>query len=251
MKRNIELSELSTYKGDLKDLASGKLLISTINAYSYILAQRDLVFAASLTNADVLLPDGVSITMGKRLLTGEKIKKIAGEDFFYYEMNRLNKTGGKCLFLGSSDKVLARIKETASKQFPHVQVFVYSPPYKPTFSAEDTREMLDAVNAIEPDVLFIGMTAPKQEKWAYENFKDIKATHVVCIGAVFDFYAGTVKRAPKIFIQFGLEWFYRLIKEPKRLWRRYIFGNPKYIISILHEYFDRGQGPVNDKRQHK
>ena len=93
--------------------------------------------------------------------------------------------------------------------------------------------MLDVINSFVPDVLFVGMTAPKQEIWAHQNFKKIKAKRVISIGAVFDFYAGTVKRAPKWMISLGFEWIYRLIREPKRMWRRYLIGNIKFIAQIL------------------
>ena len=79
------------------------------------------------------------------------------------------------------------------------------------------------------------MTAPKQEKWAYEYFSKLKVGHVCSIGAVFDFYAGNIKRAPKWMIRFGLEWLYRLIKEPRRMWRRYLIYNSKFIYYILKE----------------
>ena len=95
--------------------------------------------------------------------------------------------------------------------------------------------MIDAVNRVEPDVLFIGMTAPKQEKWAFKYYQMLNAGHICCIGAVFDFYAGTVKRAPEWMISLGMEWFYRLIREPRRMWRRYLIGNIKFIGYILRE----------------
>ena len=82
------------------------------------------------------------------------------------------------------------------------------------------------------------MTAPKQEKWAYRFCDDLKVSHIVCIGAVFDFYANTVKRAPRWVIKLGFEWLYRLLKEPKRMWRRYLIGNLKFIIKILKERMD-------------
>ena len=97
--------------------------------------------------------------------------------------------------------------------------------------------MLHAVNAVQPDVLFVGMTAPKQEKWAYHNHPNLLAGHTCCIGAVFDFYAGTVQRAPRVFINLGLEWFYRLAKEPRRMWRRYLIGNVKFIRAIIKEKY--------------
>lgn len=188
---------------------------------------------------EVLIPDGVSIVWAVKWLTGENIKKIAGADLFFYEMERLQKIKGKCFFLGSTNETLIKIRERAKKKYPNVQVETYSPPYKSEFSEEDNRMMLSKINNFKPDVLFVGMTAPKQEKWAYNNYNYLDVGHIGCIGAVFDFYAGTIKRAPKWMINLGLEWLYRLIKEPKRMWKRYLLGNIKFIIAILKEKYKK------------
>jgi N-acetylglucosaminyldiphosphoundecaprenol N-acetyl-beta-D-mannosaminyltransferase len=175
------------------------------------------------------------VVWAKRLLSGGRLKKIAGADLFRYEMERMEQNSGKVFFLGSSNQTLNAISERAAREYPNVRLGLYSPPYKMEFTAEDNQTMIAVVNAFEPDVLFIGMTAPKQEKWAYKHFNQLKAGHVCCIGAVFDFYAGTVKRAPKIFIKLGLEWFYRLLVEPKRMWKRYLIGNVKFIGYVIKE----------------
>jgi N-acetylglucosaminyldiphosphoundecaprenol N-acetyl-beta-D-mannosaminyltransferase len=100
--------------------------------------------------------------------------------------------------------------------------------------------MVDKINEFKPDVLFIGMTAPKQEKRAANNLSDINVKHICCIGAVLDFYAGTVKHAPELVLGIGMEWFFRLIKEPRRMWRRYILENPEFIWLIIKEkYFNK------------
>jgi len=182
-----------------------------------------------------LIPDGISIVWAVRWLTGQKIKKIAGSELFFYEMEQLQRIGGKCFFLGSTEATLNCIAERVNKDYPNVKVQWHSPPYKPEFSEEDNLAMLKAINTFQPDVLFIGMTAPKQEKWAYQHYDQFNVNHICCIGAVFDFYAGTVKRAPKWMINMGLEWFYRLIKEPRRMWRRYLIGNSKFIWAVLKE----------------
>ena len=93
--------------------------------------------------------------------------------------------------------------------------------------------MVEKINVFKPDVLFIGMTAPKQEKWAHEHFDRLDVGHVCCIGAVFDFYAGTVKRPPQWMINLGLEWLGRLLKEPKRMWYRYLISSPVIYIDII------------------
>ena len=219
----------------LKAIKQPKALINTLNAHSFNTLQNDEDFNAALQNSDVILPDGISVVWAMRMLTGEKLQKIAGADLFYYEMERVNAKGGSCFFLGSSDETLQKIRKRAAIEYPQVKVYVYSPPFKQEFNQDDNNLMIEAINSIEPDVLFVGMTAPKQEKWAYKNFEQLKGGHVCCIGAVFDFYAGTVTRAPSWMIGIGMEWFYRLINEPRRMWRRYLIGNVKFIGYILME----------------
>lgn len=214
-----------------------KLLINTINAHSYNVAQKDKPFYNALMKSDILIPDGVGAVFALRFLAGIKIKKIAAWEFMVYELEHLNEIGGKCFFLGSSEKVLNLVAERAAKDYPDVKIATYSPPYKPVFSDEENNAMIEAVNAFSPEVLFVGMTAPKQEKWAAEHFEKLNVKHAGCIGATFDFYAGTVDRAPDWMVNLGLEWFYRLVREPKRMWRRYVLGNPKFLWFMLIEKF--------------
>ncbi len=229
------LQHYTLFNQPLKAINQPKALINTLNAHSFNNVQEDEDFQAAIQSSDVLLPDGISVVWAMRLLTGTKLKKIAGADLFIYEMERINAIGGKCFFLGSSEETLQKIQKKAAREYPNVQVYSYSPPYKPEFSENENKLMIDAVNAVEPDVLFVGMTAPKQEKWAYKHFNQLSVGHVCCIGGVFDFYAGTIKRAPNWMIQLGLEWSYRLIREPRRMWRRYLIGNTKFIASVIWE----------------
>lgn len=226
-------------KEALASLPEGKLLINTINAHSYNTARRDPLFAEALTKGDVLIPDGVSIVKACRCIQAKSkpTERIAGWDLFEYEMQRLEHNGGTVMFMGSSENVLALIVEKASTAFPHLKVVTYSPPYKPEFSDEDSREIVEAINAANPDLLWIGMTAPKQEKWTYAHWDELDIRcHVGTIGAVFDFFAGTVARAPLWWQRNGLEWLYRLLKEPRRMWRRYIIGNTLFLWNmIVHE----------------
>jgi len=223
---------------DLNTLPSGKLLINTLNSHSYNVAQKDALFAEALTKGDVLIPDGESIVFMVKWLNGIKMERIAGWDLFVFEMKKLNTTGGVCFFLGSSEHVLNIIKKNAAVDYPKIQVVSYSPPYKPDFTEEESNAMIEAVHAANPDLLWIGMTAPKQEKWAYTHWNKLKINcHVGTIGAVFDFYAGTIKRAPLGWQKHGFEWLYRLIKEPRRMWKRYLIGIVLFISHIIKEKF--------------
>ena len=219
-------------------LPAGKLLINTINAHSYNTALKDKIFAEALIKGNVLIPDGISIVKACKWLKAKSQpqERIAGWDLFEFEMNRLNQKGGKCFFMGSSEKVLNLIKKRASVDYPNIQIETYSPPYKLEFSEEDNKKIIDAINQADPDLLWIGMTAPKQEKWTYTHWNELNIhCHVGTIGAVFDFFAGTVERAPFWWQEHGLEWLYRLIKEPKRMWRRYIIGNTLFLKNIIKE----------------
>ena len=222
----------------MDDWPDGKFLIDTINAHSFVTAQQDLPFANALLEADALLPDGISIVKACRFLGTENApdEKIAGADLFAYEMGKLNGKGGVCFFLGSSTETLALIEQKAKEVYPNITVKSYSPPYRASFSRQENQEMIDAVLAADPDLLWVGMTAPKQEKWLYDHWPELDIhCHAGAIGAVFDFFAGTVKRAPQKWIDLGLEWLYRLIKEPRRTWRRYLIDNPVFLWLVLKE----------------
>ena len=235
-------------KAELASLPEGKLLINTINAHSYNTARKDSLFAEALTNGDVLIPDGVSIVKACKWIKAKSQPKerIAGWDLFSFEMEKLERESEELrtkseeskivMFMGSSQKVLDLIVKRAVELYPHLKVVTYSPPYKPEFSDEDNKAIIDAINAANPDLLWIGMTAPKQEKWTYSHWNELNIhCHVGTIGAVFDFFAGTVERAPIWLQEHGLEWLYRLIKEPKRMWRRYIIGNTLFLWNMVKE----------------
>ena len=232
---------------DLSVFSEKKLLINTINAWSFVVAQGDSDFAEALAGSDLLVPDGKSIVWAAKFLKMPDAPKrrIAGWDLFVYEMGRVEAEAEKAelrkkvMFMGSSEEVLTLIKERAAREYPALDIVTYSPPYKEEFSDEDNAAIINAVNAADPDLLWIGMTAPKQEKWAYEHWNDLNINcHCGTIGAVFDFYAGTVKRAPLWMQNAGLEWLHRLCSNPRRLWRRYLVGNVRFVCMILKEKCD-------------
>ena len=234
--KTLKLFDYSILASDISFLQIGsKCMINTINQYSYIIAEKDPQFKKALMESDVLLPDGIGILVAARVLKNKKIKKVAGADLHQYLLEQLQSKSGRCFYLGSSEKTLGEIKKRLDEEFPSVKAGFYSPPYKPTFGEDDNLQMLKAVNSFKPDVLFIGMTAPKQEKWSAEHKHKLDANVICSIGAVFDFYAGTVKRPGGIWVKLGLEWFMRLLKEPKRLKKRYIYYGPSFLYVILKQ----------------
>jgi len=181
-----------------------------------------------------------------RLLTGKKIKKVAGADLHQHLLSDLNSKGGSCFYLGASDETLLKIKTRIAKEFPSISVSTFSPPFKAQFSNEDNQEIISKINAVKPDVLFIGMTAPKQEKWSYAHKKELDTKMICCIGAVFDFYAGTVVRPNSLWIGLGLEWLGRFVKEPKRMWKRYLLYGPIFLWHIAKVKIERKSNNQED-----
>lgn len=212
-----------------------KMVINTINAHSYNISLRDPIFKKALSQSDILLPDGAGIVMANKIINHLSIKKIAGYDIFNFILNSSHTKPIKCFFLGSAPSTLLRIENRLKIDFPNVSFGGFSPPFKDEFSEEDNKIMREKINEFQPDFLFVGMTAPKQEKWTYLN-KDYLDVNVICnIGAVFDFYAGTIKRAPKFFIENNLEWFHRSLSST-RLMKRYLVSNPLFIYHLAKEF---------------
>lgn len=207
--------------------------LACINPHSYVISMDDPEFFQALSNADWLVPDGTGIVMASRFFRGRITRRITGSDMFKGIHNRLHDFGAKVFFLGSTESTLQAICNKMSKDWPRIRIVgTYSPPFKPTFSREETRAMVAAVNAASPDVLWVGMTAPKQEKWLFENRSNLNAKFAGAVGAVFDFYTGRVRRSHPVFQHLGLEWLPRLILEPNRLWKRNFVSTPRFLYRL-------------------
>jgi N-acetylglucosaminyldiphosphoundecaprenol N-acetyl-beta-D-mannosaminyltransferase len=221
---------------DRIDLEGERCVVNTINAYSYVVAKKDQLFRNALQCSTVLVPDGFPIVHAVKILNRKKIKKIAGEEVFYSLMDRCNKEHKRVFFLGASETTLRQISDRAQIDFPNVAIGTFSPPFKIEFSDLDTQAMINNINLFKPHVLFVGMTAPKQEKWVSQNSKYIDANVICSVGAVFDFFSGRIKRPDRIWIMLRMEWFIRLIKEPGRLWQRYLIYSPQIYLDILRVF---------------
>jgi len=192
-----------------------KILLNTFSPNTYGLAKKDSKLEAALKNTDLLVLDGMGVAVGSLLIHGKNIKKIAGQDCFDYFMDQADKNGWKVFFLGSTTGTLEKIARRAGLEYPGAEVESYSPPYKPEFSEEENRIMIQHINDFKPDVLFVGLTAPKQEKWAYYHKDLVNARIISTIGNVFDWYAGNSSRPAKIWITLRLEWFVRIFHRPE------------------------------------
>ena len=209
--------------------------LACLNPHSYAVSLDDPTFSAALKDADWLVPDGAGIVLASRLTGGSIGERITGSDVFYGLNQRLNAAGGMSVFFfGSTEETLAAITRRMAEDYPNIRVAgVYSPPFKADYTADETDEMLEAINTASPDVLWVGMTAPKQEVWIYRHRERINAKFAAAIGAVFDFYTGNVKRSHPLFQRLGLEWLPRLLQQPGRLWRRMFVSAPVFLWHVL------------------
>ncbi|MEM7096909.1 MAG: WecB/TagA/CpsF family glycosyltransferase [Pseudomonadota bacterium] len=212
--------------------------LACANPHSLHTANADKEFCKSLNAADLVTPDGVGVVLASRFLGGEISERITGSDIFYEVSIRMNKKGGmRCFFLGSTEATLAEIRAKMKKEYPNIEVGTYSPPFKPNFSEDENLKMIAAINEFNADVLWVGMTAPKQEKWIYDNISQLDVKFVGAIGAVFDFFTGRVKRSGVTYQKLGLEWLPRLLQEPRRLWRRNLVSNPAFVFEVLAQKY--------------
>lgn len=213
--------------------------IACANPHSIEVARGDAAFRQALLAADMLIPDGVGVVFASKFNGGDIKDRVTGFDLFQLTAQLLEARKGRMMFLGSSEDVLADIRARMAKDYPAVVVETHSPPYKPEFSAKDNAAMHAAVNAFRPDVLWVGMTAPKQEKWVEANRAALDARVIGSIGAVFDFYAGRIKRPGAVWRKLGLEWLPRLVGEPRRLWRRMGISAPLFVGAVVADRFRR------------
>jgi len=208
-------------------------VINTLNAHSFNVTLRDEEFRQALLASDWLVADGIGVVWAARAQGTRELGKISGYDLFVAAMTIADQENLTVGFLGSTDEVLEKIRHRATVDYPGAGIQTYSPPFAPRFTQEQSQNMIDDLGPV--DILCVGMTAPKQEKWVEQSRGLIKARAVLSIGAVFDFYAGTTKRAHPLFIKLGLEWLGRSLADPKRLGKRNLVAIPTFVFNCVRE----------------
>lgn len=207
------------------------------NPHSLVVAEGDPSFHSALRQADLVVADGVGVAFMARLVGVQIGPRITGTDYFQVLLKALqHRGGGRVFFFGSSQRVLDLIAKRFANDFPALTLCgTLSPPFG-SWGDEENRRMVQAITEARPDVLWVGMTAPKQEKWVEENRHILNVPVIGSIGAVFDFYAGTYARAPQWVCRIGLEWVYRFILEPRRMWQRNIVSAPIFVWLVLRRH---------------
>lgn len=207
-----------------------------VNAHSAEMANRDKEFKRSLLSADLLVADGYGVILASKILGAGIKERSTGPDLFIEVSRRLNDQGERSVFyLGGSPATLDAIAERHAVEFPRLRIAgTHAPPYQTTFTDSEMSRMIDIVNEAAPDVLWIGLGAPKQEKWIYRNRSRLQVALCGPVGAMFDYFAGNVKMPPRWVEQAGLHWAFRLAQQPKRLWRRNL-DSPLFLGRVLLE----------------
>ena len=209
-----------------------KVLVNTINPNSYGIALKDREAEDALKHSDFLVLDGIYFGLAALLLKRKRIKRITGWDCFVYFSRMMNQQRGSCFFMGSSPETLSKILQRFRRDYPNVAVGTYSPPFKQVFTEDDNKAIREHINEFRPDVLFIGLTAPKQEKWGYHNISDLNVHVVIGIGNVFDWYAGNSKRPGQFWQLVGLEWLVRIFHRPE-IFKRNIMNQISFFWDLL------------------
>ncbi|MGA2781914.1 MAG: WecB/TagA/CpsF family glycosyltransferase [Smithella sp.] len=227
-------------KKETKSEAEIPFWLACFNPHSYAITLKDEMFSRALKSADWLVPDGAGVVLASRLLGGAIQDRVTGSDVFADLHKRLNAAGGMSVFfLGATEETLALIRQRMARDYPNIKVAgTYTPPFKEVYSSAELDEMIKAVNTAAPDVLWVGMSAPKQEKWIYLNKDKLNVKFIGAVGAVFDFYSGNIRRdKDSWFVNHHLEWLPRLIQEPRRLWQRMFVSAPVFVWHVVKQRF--------------
>jgi N-acetylglucosaminyldiphosphoundecaprenol N-acetyl-beta-D-mannosaminyltransferase len=203
-----------------------------------ILAARKSRYVMDVYNsADVVMCDGVPVQWASRLLGTPLKQRLTGFDFFPHFIQHCVQKKYSIYFLGAKEGVAKQLAAMYQSRYPGIRVAgYYTPPFEAAFSEEQNAVMRSAINAAKPDVLFVSLTAPKQDIWIHQQLEHLNVKLAIGVGAAFDSEAGSLKRAPILMQQMGLEWFFRFLQEPGRMFRRYFIEAPIFVPLVMFQF---------------
>jgi N-acetylglucosaminyldiphosphoundecaprenol N-acetyl-beta-D-mannosaminyltransferase len=210
--------------------------VVTPNLDHIVKLEEDPEFERCYDNAALVLADGNPVVWASKLLGTPLKALVTGSDLFPALCRHAAEKNHTLFFLGGLEGVAQKAADELKKMYPQINVAgVYSPPFGFDKNAEENNKIIRMINAVKPHILFVGVGAPKQEKWIYNNIGSLDINVALAIGASFDFVAGTIKRAPKAFRNMGMEWFWRFSSEPKRLFKRYFIDSSRFLPIIYKQ----------------
>ena len=214
--------------------------VATVN--NVIEAYDDPDYRAIMEGADLVTPDGMPLVWGLRLLGVPAATRVYGPDLTPVVCRLAAERGVPVGFYGGSDDVLEALQARLRQQLPDLRIaYRESPPFRPP-TPEEQRRTVEELERSGTRILFVGLGTPKQERWMAAHRNQVNAV-MLGVGAAFDFLAGNKRQAPRLLQRLGLEWLHRLVHEPRRLWRRYLHRNPRFVVlfarQLLTERMDR------------
>lgn len=196
-------------------------------------SQNDPQLRAIHNKALLCTPDGMPMVWLGKLKGFKEMGRVYGPDLMLEIMRVSREFNFRHFFYGGANGVAQELKQRFEKEFPGMQIVgTYEPPFRP-LNAEEEKELTRLVDETRPDIFWVGLSTPKQEKFMAEYQNKLDVTLMVGVGAAFDFHSGRIKQAPRWMQRSGLEWLFRLCMEPKRLWRRYFSNNPRFVFRIV------------------
>ena len=212
--------------------------VCAVNVHMVMEGVDDPSFRALVNRSVLSVPDGMPIVWAMRLLGVQRQTRVYGPFLMRHCLRRAVDQNLSIGLLGGAPDVLDKLIYNLRKEFSTLRiVYNYSPPYR-ALSFEESLGIKTDIAAASPDILFVGLGCPKQERWMAEHAMSLN-TVMIGVGAAFDFYAGTLEMAPPVLQRFGLEWAFRLAKEPKRLLGRYAKHNPRFMVAFLRQLVSR------------
>jgi N-acetylglucosaminyldiphosphoundecaprenol N-acetyl-beta-D-mannosaminyltransferase len=194
-----------------------------------MMAQDDRKVAQILNDADVATPDGMPVVWALRSFGCRKQQRVYGPTLMLEICRRAAETGQRIFLYGGREDTLPLLISRLQNQFPRLLIAgSYSPPFRPLTEAEE-EDVQYHINSSDADIVFVGISTPKQEKWMHEHRHCFSGVTMIGVGAAFDFHAGRTKQAPGWMQRRGLEWLFRLLMEPARLWKRYLLITPRFL----------------------
>ncbi len=208
--------------------------ITLTNPHSVMVCNRDTAMLKATEMAGMTLPDGIGIILAAQLLGYPHNGRTTGPTLMLNLCDWGRERGYKHFFYGGAEGVADRLAKQLCQRYPNLQVVgTYCPPFR-VLTGEEDRSIILEINSTEPDIVWVGLGAPKQEKWMADHVGKINASAMIGVGAAFDFHSGNSKWAPEWNRKLGLEWAYRLTQDPKRMWRRNI-DNPLFVVEVLNK----------------
>ena len=218
-------------------VAAGKpSRLGAVNAAKLIKMETDPALAQAVTSSEVILPDGMGAVIAGWLLCGVKLKRVTGIDLMEKMVEQAAQKGYRLYFLGAKPEVLAAMKDKFKERFPGLQIAGSHHGY---FDEKDEPALVDSIRSTNPDILFVGMGTPAKELWIDRNYAKSGARVSMGVGGSFDVFSGKVQRAPRVMQNLGLEWFYRFMQEPRRMWHRYFVTSIKFFFKVLAGFVRR------------